>query len=166
MIGGVGFLGATDFDLTDPALQRTYVSSVLRIALARIPIRTGAHRGCDQVAARTALEAGGRVTLVLPWANYERKWVEEMREVHESRCVIQVFDRHAHGTWGASVSKYRRPDEAMTPSRFKLYARVYGIVEPCELVIAMPLTAEKGGTGQGMRIARGVRQGRAGCSYG
>jgi hypothetical protein len=38
----------------------------------------------------------------------------------------------------------------------QLYARVFGIVEPAEIVLAMPLVAERGGTGQGMRIARAM----------
>jgi hypothetical protein len=152
----VGVLGSYDFDLIDPVLQRTYVSAVLRIALARISIRTGASRGCDQVATRTALEAGGTVTLVLPWAGFEKRWVNRMREKHDARCKLEVLDPETHLTWLQSVRRYRRSGEDLTPTKSKLYARVYGIVEPCEIVMAMPLQSERGGTGQGMRIARAL----------
>jgi hypothetical protein len=152
----VGVLGTYDFDLIDPVLQRTYIAAVLRIALARIPIRTGASRGCDQVATRTALEAGGTVTLVLPWAGFEKRWVNQMREKHDARCTLEVFDAETRSTWLQSVRRYRRSGEDLTPTKTKLYARVYGIVAPCEIVMAMPLHAERGGTGQGMRIARAL----------
>jgi hypothetical protein len=54
------------------------------------------------------------------------------------------------------VAEYAHPGEAITTSTRKLYARVYGIVQPTEIVLAMPLVSERGGTGQGMRIARAL----------
>jgi hypothetical protein len=152
----IAVLGANKFDLSDRRLQNMYLNSIVRIALNRIPIRTGASTGCDQIAAQTALETSGRVQLVLPWADWEEQWVTSMREKYPARCTVEVFDPVKHAQWLESVEKYRRPGENLTVKKYALYARVYGIVEPCEIVLCMTLRSETGGTGQGMRIARGL----------
>ena len=153
----VAVLGTNQFEAADRDTQHVYLSAVMRLALARIPIRTGASSGCDQIAAQAALEVGGRVELVLPWPRFEREWVSVIRRKYPSRCHVEIFDRGHHAHWLDSVTRYARPDETVVGWRTqKLYARVFGIVEPAEIVLAMPLVAERGGTGQGMRIARGM----------
>lgn len=153
----VAVLGTNEFEAADRDIRQVYLSAVTRLALARVPIRTGASSGCDQIAAQAALEVGGRVELVLPWPRFEREWVSVIRRKYPSRCQVEVFDRSHHAHWLDSVARYARPDEAVVGWRIqKLYARVFGIVEPAEIVLAMPLVAERGGTGQGMRIARAM----------
>ena len=150
-------LGTNEFEAADRDTQQVYLSAVTRLALARIPIRTGGSSGCDQVAAQAALEVGGRVELVLPWPRFQAQWVSAIRHEYPDRCQVEVFDRVHHAHWLESVPRYARPDEVVDGSRTqKLYARVFGIVEPAEIVLAMPLVSERGGTGQGMRIARAM----------
>jgi hypothetical protein len=152
----VAVLGTNDFETADRDTQHVYLSAVTRLALARIPIRTGASTGCDQIAAQAALEVGGRVELVLPWPRFQSEWVTTICGKYPGRCHLEVFHRVRHAHWLASVAVYARPGEAITDGTRKLYARVYGIVEPTEIVLAMPLVVERGGTGQGMRIARAL----------
>lgn len=153
----VAVLGTNQFEAADRDTQQVYLSAVTRLALARIPIRTGASTGCDQIAARAALEVGGRVELVLPWARFQAEWITVIRHKYPGRCHVEVFDRAHHAHWLESVARYARPDEVVVGWRSRrLYARVFGIVEPAEIVLAMPLTSERGGTGQGMRIARAM----------
>ena len=149
-------LGTNDFDAADRDTQQIYLNAVTRLALARIPIRTGASTGCDQVAAQAALDVGGRVELVLPWPRFQSEWVRTMAGKYPGRCQVEVFDAARHPNWLTSVVVYAHPGEVITNTARKLYARVYGIVAPTEIVLAMPLVAERGGTGQGMRIARGL----------
>lgn len=153
----VAVLGTNEFDAVDRDTQQVYLTAVTRLGLARIPIRTGASSGCDQIAAQAALEVGGPVELVLPWPRFQAEWVSAVRRKYAGRCRVEVFDRASHAHWLDSVPRYARPDEAILGWRSqRLYARVLGIVEPAEIVLAMPLVAERGGTGQGMRIARGM----------
>jgi hypothetical protein len=152
----VAVLGTNDFEAADRDTQQVYLSAVTRLALARIPIRTGASTGCDQVAAQAALEVGGRVELVLPWPRFQSEWIRTISGKYRERCQVEVFDPARHAKWLTSVAVYAHPSEVITNSTRKLYARVYGIVEPTEIVLAMPLVAERGGTGQGMRIARAL----------
>jgi hypothetical protein len=152
----IAVLGTNEFDAPERRLQSEYVNAISRIALNRIPIRTGASTGCDQIAARTALELNGPVQLVLPWANWEEQWVKRQLKKYPTRCSIEVYDPVKHPDWLASVDKYRLPSEKMDAKKYALFARVYGIVEPCEIVLCMTLRSESGGTGQGMRVARAL----------
>jgi hypothetical protein len=153
----VAVLGTNEFEAADRDTQQVYLTAVTRLALARIAIRTGASTGCDQVAAHAALDVGGRVELVLPWPRFQAAWVSMVRRKYRGRCRVEIFDRAHHAHWLESVPRYTRPEGAVVGSRTeKLYARVFGIVEPAEIGLAMPLTAERGGTGQGMRIARAM----------
>jgi hypothetical protein len=109
------------------------------------------------VAARTVLEVGGRVDLVLPWRRFEAAWVDSMRDRHGSRCHIEVFRSAQHPEWLASVTQYAGGNEPLDSRITKLYARVFGIVAPAEIVLALPLRSQAiGGTGQGIRIARAL----------
>ena len=153
----VAVLGTNEFEAADRDTQQVYLTAVTRLALARIPIRTGASTGCDQIATQAALEVGGVVELVLPWTRFETVWIQEMRRKYPGRCQVEVFDRARDAHWLDSVARYARPDEPVVGWRTqRLYARVFGIVEPAEIVLAMPLVTERGGTGQGMRIARAM----------
>jgi hypothetical protein len=152
----VAVLGTNDFEAADRDTQQVYLSAVTRLALARIPIRTGASTGCDQIAAHAALEVGGRVELVLPWPRFQSEWVSRTCATYPGRCHLEIFNAARHAHWLASVAVYARPGETLTERTRKLYARVYGIVEPTEIVLAVPLVVERGGTGHGMRIARAL----------
>jgi hypothetical protein len=68
-----------------------------------------------------------------------------------------VFHSEQHPDWLASVTQHARATERLDARITKLYARVFGIVAPAEIVLALPLRSEAvGGTGQGIRIARAL----------
>src|SRR5688500_4976355 len=109
----VAVLGTNEFDAVDRDTQQVYLTAVTRLGLARIPIRTGASSGCDQIAAQAALEVGGPVELVLPWPRFQAEWVSAVRRKYAGRCRVEVFDRASHAHWLDSVPRYARPDEAI-----------------------------------------------------
>src|SRR5918992_2910436 len=95
----VAVLGTNEFEAADRDTQQVYLSAVTRLALARIPIRTGASSGCDQIAAQAALEVGGRVELVLPWPRFQAEGVRGIRQKYRGRSQVEVFDRAHHPHW-------------------------------------------------------------------
>lgn len=87
-----------------------------------------------------------RVTLVLPWPNYNR------HRIHPQNSVIVFRDQRE---WAESVVRYHPTGRHLSIGAFRLHARIYGIVEMADAVIAFPYDGrESGGTGQGIRIAR------------
>ena len=152
----VAALGANDFDACEVTLQKLYISTFMRLGLARITVRTGASRGCDQVAAQTALEAGGRVELVLPWPSFEQQWVEGVINKYDHRVAVEVYEPRRHRDWTKSVARHRTPGPPLSKRVFQMFARCWGIVQPAEMVIALTLRSESGGTGQGLRIGRAL----------
>jgi hypothetical protein len=150
----IAVLGTYEFDAHSRDVQQMFMAAITRIALARITIRTGASRGCDQIAAMSALEVGGRVELVLPWSKFEARWVDWIRTRHGDRVTIEVFDPKRHLRWRESVHEFQYDGEILIGWTWRQYARVYGIVEPCDLVVALTMDSERGGTGQGIRIGR------------
>lgn len=91
-----------------------------------------------------------RVTLVLPWPNYNR-W-----RIRPENSVVVFRDQRE---WAESVAKYHPAGKHLSVGAFRLHARNYGIVEMADAVIAFPYDGrESGGTGQGIRIARQMRK--------
>lgn len=113
---------------------------------------TGNADGIDSIARDTwnAL-APGRVTLVLPWYNYNRRYI------HKDNHVIVYTPQHK--SWTDSVKLYHPAPEKLTQGVYKLHARNYGIIEPADIVIAFPSDKPGGGgTGQAIRIAQGLKK--------
>lgn len=120
-------------------------------------LRTGAAEGVDQRAANLWLSKGGEVRLYLPWASYEKAWVDSIKKKHLDNLIIEVYDKGLTA-WTESVDKYHPNPNALKDSMRSLHARNYGIVSGCEFVLAFPSPDRYGGwggTGQGMRIADG-----------
>ena len=141
-----------------PYVRRDTLKHVARSCGQRkIPVRTGAAPGTDQVAAVSALMSGGSVTLVLPWSSYESAFVARMRADFHDRVTVEVFDQDAsaHAAWIKSVREYHPASDRLTSGAFCLHARNYGIVAPADWITALP-SPEGGGAGQGMRIGRGL----------
>ena len=152
----IACLGANDWDKLPREATDAYLRAVERAALARIPIRTGASTGCDQAAASAALALSGRVELVLPWAAWQEEWVTRVRTAHPTRVKVEVLDPKRDVKWMQSVDQYAVSNVPLSAAKRMELARVYGIVERCEIVLALTLESERGGTGQGMRIARAL----------
>lgn len=110
---------------------------------------TGNAKGIDSVARDAWNEKfPERVTLVLPWPDYNRD------RIHPANKVL-VY--HNQRKWYASVEQYHPAPGRLSDYAVKLHARNYGIVELADVVVAFPNDGkEGGGTGQGIRVARGL----------
>lgn len=150
------FIGTRRLEEVSDLAHAVYLDAVeLAVGKGEI-VRTGAAPGADQIAAMRSLRLGGRVELVLPWHNYEEKWVTEVCEEFFTRVELIVYDYEKHIDWRESVKAYHPAPWALKPYAWKLHARNYGIIEPCEYVVALPGPDRKGGTEQGIRIAKAL----------
>lgn len=112
--------------------------------------RTGACIGPDQSFAMGAIAGGGEVTLCLPWDNYEREWVNSVR----NKVEIIVLSEALHPQAFTSVEIYHPNPGALSRGARSLHARNYLILDPCTNVICWTFGGTaNGGTGQAMRIA-------------
>lgn len=155
-----GFIGTRAPGELLRARVALYLDAVRYYVAQGYIIRTGAALGADQVAAETALEAGGRVVLVLPWESYEREWRRRLETRYPGRIqTICYSDWHvSHRVWGESVEQYHPNAARLSRGEFALHARNYGIVRACQVVVALPRPDGGGGTGQGLRICAGLRE--------
>ena len=111
-------------------------------------IKTGGAYGIDHAAMRKTVP--GFLEVYLPWETYNAEIIPE----HAKRIV---FNPAIHKEWLHSVTTYHPAPQLLTSGMRALHARNYGIVEGCGVVIALPEKMEKGGSGQGVRIARALR---------
>ena len=110
---------------------------------------TGNADGIDGIARDTWNETyPERVTLVLPWAGYNRD------KIHPANKIV-VFN--GQPDWLLSVKLYHPAYARLSEAEVKLHARNYGIVVSADVVIAFPKDGtESGGTGQGIRVAKAL----------
>lgn len=144
--GGIGSRKLNDGEIGrcfDIGKQRALESWILR---------TGAAKGADQAFAEGALVVRGRVVLCLPWASYEKAWVEWAQRHGAEVEVLRNRDQEA---WD-SVTQYHPAASRLTRGVRAMHARNFVILRGCEECIAWPKKdkyGKYGGTGQGMRIA-------------
>lgn len=134
----------------DPDEAQELIATQLAFAIAIIAnqkVRTGAAYGIDQ----KAMEATGgkNLAVYLPWASYNRVLIP-------AGADIVVYSPVIHTSWTFSVMQYHPSGNRLSPTVIRLHARNYGIVHDCKAVIALPNERGEGGTGQGIRIARGL----------
>jgi hypothetical protein len=154
----IAFIGTRRVaEVTNSAVELFLGAARAAVAVG-FAIRTGAARGADQLAAHAALSNGGRVELVLPWANYESAWRRVVHELYPGKISEEVYNPAVHVAWGDSVVQYHPNPQALTPAARALHARNYGIVEPAAYVVALAAPDRKGGTEQGIRIGQGLRK--------
>lgn len=110
---------------------------------------TGNAQGIDSIARDTWNETcPERVTLVLPWPDYHRNKIQPANKV-------VVFN--GQPDWLLSVKLYHPAYARLSEAEIKLHARNYGIILRADVVVAFPSDGkESGGTGQGIRVARGL----------
>jgi hypothetical protein len=117
-------------------------------------IVTGGAPGIDHLAVLTAQRAGcaERVTLVLPWENFEN-W-------RDQRLQVVVFDPRehpAHAEWLAIARAAHPAPDRVKATAWPLLARNVGIVEMADTVFAYPQVVEgryRGGTAHDIAVAR------------
>lgn len=113
-----------------------------------VTIATGGAFGIDQ-AAMTGAKLD-RLMVYLPWRSYNQSIVPW------TVATIVVADPAQHPAWFASVDQYHPNPSALTRGTRALHARNFGIVQDRTLVLAFPNDQGGGGTGQGIRIAKGL----------
>lgn len=83
--------------------------------------------------------------------------MRSVRSQYYERVSLEVYDPRPHRAWTGSVRTYHPAPERLTRGMFALHARNFGIVANAVAVIAAAKdSAQGGGTGQGIRIARGL----------
>lgn len=153
----VAFIGTRSFHALPVSVQRLFIQAAEVLAARRLTIVTGAAFGADQVAADAALSLGGSVHLVLPWRSYEHKWVRSVQAHHRDRVTLEIYDPTLNRAWAESVRVYHPAPARLSRGAFALHARNFGIVATAVAVIAAAKdAAQHGGTGQGVRVARGL----------
>jgi hypothetical protein len=154
------FIGTRRVEEVSDFAHAAYLNLVEKMVGEGYTIRTGAAPGADQLAAARALHLGGTVELVLPWKNYEALWVGCAMASYLEKVWVEVYDPYTHIAWGDSVHRYHPAVGKLNIRSFSLHARNYGIIEPCELVVALPAPDRQGGTEQGIRIAEALEKRR------
>jgi hypothetical protein len=140
-----------------------YREAARKAAVHGHTVVTGAAEGADQLAAETALAAGGKVELVLPWGDFNQEWVQSMiANYGTDRVTTVVYVPLECPDWTQSVYDYHPACQngkmGLEPGAFRLHARNYGIVYNSQTVIALPgRKFGGGGTAQGLRVAYGLR---------
>jgi len=154
------FIGTRRVEGVSQLAHSTYLDLVEMAVRQEYTIRTGAAPGADQIAAARALHLGGTVELVLPWMNYEHAWRREILAEFRDQITTEVYDYEKNIDWRESVKAYHPSWGMLTHGAYSLHARNYGIIEPCEVVVALTAPDRKGGTEQGIRIAEALEKRR------
>lgn len=132
------FLGTRQPQLLPPPVIDLYQSAAKSLAEQGGIILSGATAGADQLAAESALAVGGRAELFLPWALFERDWVQKMKRLHGERVQETVFVPDLHGTW-LNAARATLPNGArLSTGSVAVHARYYGMLEGAEAAILMP----------------------------
>jgi hypothetical protein len=146
----VAIIGTRNPALNMHQLLRTWAGILVSKG---VEVSTGAADGCDTAAMEGADDVDAtKLHVFLPWATYNRAKVP-------IGASITVYDERRHPKWTESVGKYHPGATRLTRGTFALHARNYGILmdpRPVDAVFACPQSVSNlGGTGQGMRVARG-----------
>lgn len=136
----------------DPSPEQVALASWAAITLSGSDYRwwvvTGGAYGIDQVAMDGAFE--DRLQVKLPWSTYNR-------EIIPAHAQVEVLGTGLpYQAWYDSVDQYHPAPGRLTQSMRRLHARNYGIVASRTAVLALPGPGGAGGTGQGIRIAKGL----------
>jgi len=135
----------------EPDEAQELIAKTLAFAIAVIKgkiVRTGGANGIDT----KVMEAtGGRnLEVYLPWNSYNRSSIPV-------GAHISVYNPNIHRAWLDSVRIYHPNYDRLSHGATLLHARNYGIVGGCKGVVALPGEDGGGGTGQGIRIAKGLK---------
>lgn len=101
-------------------------------------LHAGAAVGAERLAVEAALACGGSVRLFLPWTQFEREWVNSVQRQAPDRVEIVVFDSNEHADWLAAARSFDPQARYYSAASAASYARQCGIIQGCELVIALP----------------------------
>lgn len=126
-----------------------------QLAQAGAVVVSGGALGADQVFAQAARAAGGRVVCVVPWASYER-------DARPPGAEVIVFDPDRHAHWLELAAAHHPAWGRCSQGARRLHARNSGILigehdtDRVIGVIAAPAADRRGGTEQGIRLAKSL----------
>jgi hypothetical protein len=154
----VAFIGSRDLKQFSQDHIDLFTDTVKATVQHGYAIVTGACKGADQLAADTVLLAGGKVLLVLPYADYEWHWVQLVQAGFPDQVKVEVYDPAIHQTWTESVQRYHPAPDRLKEDGVQMHARNYGIVGRAISVVALPNYQKNGGgTAQGLRMATALK---------
>lgn len=149
----------------NPEWVELYTRAAAYCACRGCLVTTGAGTGSDQLAAETALRAGGRVKLFLPWAGWESDWVQRMQQEHGKRVALHVYNRHGgmESWWEQRIAFCHAAPEHVQPRDVPLLTRTGGILWEASAVVALPLWEQgrAGGTEYALRVAQSLLRERS-----
>jgi hypothetical protein len=159
------FIGSRNLSQFEPNVVSAFQKAAENAARAGYLVTTGAAKGADQLAAESALKAGGAVRLSLPWSSYEKEWVSDLSNRNPGRVAIdtRIPVRGIDDKANRSVDQYHPSPRALEGSGRSLHARNYNILSAPQGNVAGAIAlapkvdgAVQGGTGQGVRVAGGL----------
>lgn len=124
-----------------------------RLAERGALVVSGGAEGADLSFVEGALEAGGRALCVLPWASYNSALIP-------AGCERLVFNPAVHQRWLALARQQHPVWDRLSQGARRLHARNTGILlgeapdERVSAVVAQRAADRRGGTEQGLRLAR------------
>ena len=155
-------IGTRDLESVPGRATRLFMATIEHVARKafqagnRLIVHTGAAPGCDQLGAELALQEGAEVLLVLPVAYHEKDWCGRLQAQHPGKVQVRVYSGITDQAWLQSVQQFHPAPDRLGHYPRLLMARNYGILMDPRVgaVVALPGGApDKGGTGQGIRIA-------------
>jgi predicted Rossmann-fold nucleotide-binding protein len=151
------FVGSRNLNQFEPNVVGAFQKAAENAARAGYIVSTGAAKGADQLAAQSALSAGGAVRLSLPWNSYEKDWVNDISNTYPDRVAIETRLPTEGSPGMESVAKYHPHSENLPNSVRSLHARNHTILNPAQGRVAgvIALSRGSGGTEQAIRIANG-----------
>lgn len=153
----VAFIGSRDLRQFDGNRLQLFTDAARAAVQHGYAVVTGACKGADQLAAETALAAGGKVLLVLPYIHYESAWIAAMESRYLGQVAAECYDPEVHPRWAKSVQLYHPAAAKLDVWSAALHARNFGIVGRSIAVVALPnYQRNGGGTAQGLRVAQAL----------
>lgn len=114
---------------------------------------TGAAKGADQMFAIGAASGQGQVQLMLPWASYEKDWVNGLGGPTYYPDIL-IINNILNADAFISVNNFHPAPENLSDAVKKLHARNHMIIKGVEFIACWTPGGEVvGGTGQALRIA-------------
>lgn len=160
-MGSVSFIGTQQPGRLSGEVVELLLAGARAFGRAGSCLHLGGAAGAEHLAARAALEAGGRVQLFLPWERYEHEWVDQICRQHGSRVEIRLLDREADQAWMEAARSFQPSARLIAPAQAAMYARYFGAFEECETVVALPFSRTRWErTGQRLPAGRSTSMGR------
>jgi len=132
------FLGTRQPRLLPTPVLDFYRNAASSLAKQGSCIVSGATPGAEQLAAEAALHAGGNVELFLPWALYEREWVQRIKRQFAEQVHETVFNPTTHAHWLREARAMVPNGENLSMGSISLHARCYGMLERAGAVVVLP----------------------------